>query len=190
MIYLDTCLLIYLVEDRRGRGAAVERRMREASDTDFAISPLVRMEAYVKPLRDGDTMLHRRYEKAIATYSLLGLGAPIFDQAALLRARFGLRTPDALHLAWRAAARLHGAVDERPAAARGRSGVGRDDRARRVGPRAVSTSLQPFGGAPGPSVRPSRASASSSPAPTGVDRNPGRSRASSAPSIAWGRSQR
>ena len=104
MIYLDTCLLIYLVEDRRGRGAAVERRMREATDADFAISPLVRMEAYVKPLRDGDTMLHRRYEKAVATYASLGLGAPTFDQAALLRARFGLRTPDALHLA---CAQLH-----------------------------------------------------------------------------------
>ena len=85
---------IHLVEDRRGREA----------DAGFATSPLVRMEAYVEPLRDGDTMLHRRYEKAIATCALLGFGASTFDRAALLRARFGLRTPDAPHLA---CAQLH-----------------------------------------------------------------------------------
>ena len=104
LIYLDTCLLIYLVEDRDGRGAAVERSMQSATDARFAISPLVRLEAYVKPLRDGDMMLHRRYERATSHYALLSLDVSAYDQAALLRARFGLRTPDALHLA---CAQLH-----------------------------------------------------------------------------------
>ena len=101
MIYLDTCLLIYLLEDRSGRGSAVERRMRslEGGGTPFALSPLVRMECLVKPLRDGDVVLQRRYENLLSRFVLLPLNVSAFDQAAVLRARFGLRTPDALHLA-------------------------------------------------------------------------------------------
>ena len=99
MIYLDTCLLIYLLEDRAGRGSPVERRMRAVAGTPFAVSPLVRMECLVKPLRDGDVVLQRRYERLAGRFVLLPLEAAAFDQAAVLRARFGLRTPDALHLA-------------------------------------------------------------------------------------------
>lgn len=67
--------------------------------TEFAISPLVKLECLVKPLRSGDLVLQRRYEAALAALSLLAMDEPVFVAAAHLRARFGLRTPDALHLA-------------------------------------------------------------------------------------------
>ena len=104
MIYLDTCLVIYFVENRDGAGDRLRLEMRTSPDRQFVISPLVRMETLVRPLRDGDAMLQRRYEKAMASFALLALDASTYDQAALLRARFGLRTPDALHLA---CAQLH-----------------------------------------------------------------------------------
>ncbi len=99
MIYVDTCLLTYVIEQRAARGAEIERRMRDAGIAGLAISPLVRMECLVKPLRDGDVVMQRRYERALDRLRMLPFTSATFDQAALLRARFGLRTPDALHLA-------------------------------------------------------------------------------------------
>lgn len=99
VIYLDACLLIYLVEDRQGQGAAVADRMRSSIGDKFAISGLVRLECLVKPLRDGDVLMQRRYESVLNNFIVLPIDLSGFDLAANLRARFGLRTPDALHLA-------------------------------------------------------------------------------------------
>jgi uncharacterized protein len=71
---------------------------REGLDV-FAISPLVKLECLVKPLQTGDLVLHKRYESVFEQLSLLLLGDNVFLQAAQLRSRFGLKTPDALHLA-------------------------------------------------------------------------------------------
>jgi predicted nucleic acid-binding protein len=75
--------------------SAVER----AVDVRFAISPLVQMECLVGPIRRGDAVLQREYLDAFAGLEALGMPEPVFVQAAELRARFGLKTPDALHLA-------------------------------------------------------------------------------------------
>ena len=50
LIYLDSCILIYAVEDQGKRGAAVRQGMA-ATDDRMAISPLVVMECLVGPLR-------------------------------------------------------------------------------------------------------------------------------------------
>ena len=99
LIYLDACLLIYMVEqDPVFAGPVVEAIGREA-DARFAISPLVRMECLVRPRREGDLLMQRRFEQACDRLLMLEIDASVFDAATTLRARFGLRTPDALHLA-------------------------------------------------------------------------------------------
>jgi len=99
LIYLDACLLIYLVEAHGLFGAQVRERMRRAGEARFAISPLVKMECLVAPLKRGDPVLQLGYESIFPRFENLQLTDTVFLQAAHLRARFSLRTPDALHLA-------------------------------------------------------------------------------------------
>ena len=99
LIYLDTCLLLYAVEDDPVHGETTRRHLATAGDTALAISPLVHMECLVGPMRSGDRALRLRYEHALGLLVLLDMPPAVYDGAAELRARFGLRTPDALHLA-------------------------------------------------------------------------------------------
>lgn len=99
LIYLDACLLIYLVEAHVPFGAQVRERMKRAGDARFAISPLVKLECLVAPLKRGDPVLQLGYESIFPRFENLQLTDTVFLQAAHLRARFSLRTPDALHLA-------------------------------------------------------------------------------------------
>lgn len=98
LIYLDTCLLIYLVEDRAGRGNSVSGAMRKSPDAQFGISPLVKCECLVVPIRRGDLVLQKAYDELFERLIPLQMPEQVFLQAAQLRARFGLKTPDALHL--------------------------------------------------------------------------------------------
>jgi uncharacterized protein len=99
LIYLDTCLLIYVIEDVPEQGARVRNAMAAQAQMQFAISPLVKLECLVGPMRDGNLVLQRYYEQALIQLRLLDLSDAVFTQAAQLRARFNLKTPDALHLA-------------------------------------------------------------------------------------------
>ncbi|HSI58820.1 MAG TPA: PIN domain-containing protein [Ideonella sp.] len=99
LIYLDSCLLIYAVEQHPVWAATVRAAMAAEPQGRFAISPLVTMECLVKPLKDGHLALQQRYQTALGLLMPLALGEQVFLQAAQLRAHFGLKTPDALHLA-------------------------------------------------------------------------------------------
>lgn len=99
LIYLDTCLLIYTIENHPNLAGTVRATMAGESPVHFAISDLVKLECLVKPLKTGDVALQRRYEAGLDELEQLSLPAAVYLQAAQLRARFGLRTPDALHLA-------------------------------------------------------------------------------------------
>jgi predicted nucleic acid-binding protein len=119
LIYLDSCLLIYAIENHPVSGPKVLKALAREKPGRFAISPLTSLECLVQPIRNGDVVLESRYKEALSQIEELPLPAPIFLLAAQLRARFGLKTPDALHLA---CAQHHGCValwtnDERLAAA-------------------------------------------------------------------------
>lgn len=105
VIYLDSCIVIYALEDRGTRGDAVRRRLAEAADSVIAISPLVTMECLVGPLREQNLSLHDHYVRTLGRLRRLALAEEHFVRAAALRAAHHLKTPDALHLA---AAQLHG----------------------------------------------------------------------------------
>ncbi|MGN7701915.1 type II toxin-antitoxin system VapC family toxin [Cellulosimicrobium sp. 22601] len=104
VIYLDSCLVIYLVEDAE-RGSHVRGLLARHGEEEFAISPLVRLECLAGPLRSGDVELEDRYRAALGLFAEVPLDATVFERATRLRATSSLRTPDALHLA---VAQVHG----------------------------------------------------------------------------------
>ena len=103
LIYVDACLLIYAFEAHPTNGAAVRARLAPAAG-QLAVSPLVHLECLVGPMKTGNLVLQRYYEEGLQQLVNLPLPQAVFVQAAELRARFGLKTPDALHLA---AAQFH-----------------------------------------------------------------------------------
>lgn len=99
MIYVDSCILIYLLEDdgRLGRRA---RTVFQNARTGLAISPLVVHECLVRPLRSSDHALIESYSAVFAELTMLDLDLAGYLRAAELRATTpGLKTIDALHLA-------------------------------------------------------------------------------------------
>jgi predicted nucleic acid-binding protein len=98
VIYLDACLLIYFVEEHPCWGKDVATAIAHASGT-FAIPPLVKCECMLGPLRRNDLVVESHFRAVFAEFDTLDMPEPVYLQAARLRAAFGLKTPDALHLA-------------------------------------------------------------------------------------------
>jgi predicted nucleic acid-binding protein len=99
LIYLDSCLVIYLVENHPRWGELVATAIAQAEEARFGISSLVKCECLVGPMKRGDPVLERAYSQLFDQFALLQMPNPVYVQAARLRAHFSLRTPDALHLA-------------------------------------------------------------------------------------------
>lgn len=108
-IYLDTCIIIYFVENNTLYSSKIEILMKSLSRADFCYSPLTRLETLIIPLRNKDLQLQKTYDLFFESQTFLPMTDSIFDQAAHLRADFpSLKTPDALHLS----AALHHNCDE------------------------------------------------------------------------------
>lgn len=106
--YLDTCIVIYLNLDTGRLTQRTREFLARSGDTLLCVSPLVRLKAIVKPLRDSNTKLVADYEDFLAAQGWLASDDRIYDRAAQLRARYQLKAPDALHLA----TALHYGCDE------------------------------------------------------------------------------
>ncbi len=113
LIYLDACVVIYLIESHARWGAAVARAMTQAAEARFGVSPPVKCECLVGPIKRGDPVLERAYTELFQRLAPLAMLEPVYLQAAWLRARFGLKTPDALHLACAQHHRCAALVDQR-----------------------------------------------------------------------------
>ena len=98
LIYLDACLVIYLTEGHARWGRPVAEAMRRAGQARFAISPLVKCECLVGPIKRSDPVLENAYMELFGVFVSLAMPESVYLQAAQLRALFALRTPDALHL--------------------------------------------------------------------------------------------
>ena len=99
LIYLDSCLLIYLGERHARWGDEVRGAIINTTGTEFAISPLVKLECLVGPGKRSDPVLRQIFNILFEEFRPLGIPEQVYIDAAELLARFGLRTPDALHLA-------------------------------------------------------------------------------------------
>ena len=99
LIYLDSCLLIYAYENHPIFGLSIRAALSQQPVRDFAISPLTKMECLVQPIRVANLAVQRYYEESFESFSCLPMPDAVYELATQLRARFNLKTPDALHLA-------------------------------------------------------------------------------------------
>lgn len=101
VVFLDASAISYLLEGDAATRASVQATLaalRERGDPPLlAVSALSRVECRVRPLRDSDEALLRRYEDFFTDPGLIviALDAVVLDRAAELRAHRRLRTPDA-----------------------------------------------------------------------------------------------
>ena len=100
-IYLDACIVIYCVEKHPIYSSKIEALFDELDPGDLlCVSPLVRMECLVMPLRTNDEPLIANFEAFLGAQEMLGIRADIFEHATRIRAEYpSLKTPDALHVA-------------------------------------------------------------------------------------------
>jgi uncharacterized protein len=106
--YLDSCILIYLVDGPDSFSHPVAEALRAAAQATFCFSDLVRLECLVDPVRRGDTEKRALFEAQFHRLTPLALTSSVFDLATELRAQHRLKTPDALH----AAAAIFNGCDE------------------------------------------------------------------------------
>ena len=98
--YLDACSIIYLTEGAAPWRSAVEARLKALPPTTGLVtSRISRLECRSKPTRDRDVALLARYDAAFAQARIVEITAAIIELATDLRARYGFRSPDAIHLA-------------------------------------------------------------------------------------------
>lgn len=102
-VYLDSCIVIYLIEGSAEIQAAIRSALQAPEDNPLTIcySDLTRLECRVGPLQRTD-------EDLLGLFDLFFLGSDVertplttevFDLATELRAKYRLKTPDAIHLA-------------------------------------------------------------------------------------------
>jgi predicted nucleic acid-binding protein len=103
LVFVDTCLVIFAFEDHPLHGPRVRQAFE--GQAGLSVSPLVKLECLVGPMRSGNLALQRYYEEGLAQFNVLDMPEQVYLLAAALRARFSLKTPDALHLA---TAQFHG----------------------------------------------------------------------------------
>lgn len=71
----------------------------EAGALHIAISTITLAEVLTGPYRAGQTLLAKRYERALLQYNVIPVSATIAVLAAQLRSRYRLKLPDAMQLA-------------------------------------------------------------------------------------------
>jgi predicted nucleic acid-binding protein len=87
-IYLDTCIVIYLVEKHPQYSGKIEALISNLTDSVLCFSPLVRLESLVMPFRINDSQLEKLYETFFAAQKILIMPTEVFDKSARLRADF------------------------------------------------------------------------------------------------------
>lgn len=99
-VYLDAAPVIYSVEQVPEFAAAVDARLA-ADDVILVVSDLTRMECRVKPMRGGEAALLQDFDAFFAetVAETIALSPDVMDRATSIRAEYGFKTPDAIHLA-------------------------------------------------------------------------------------------
>lgn len=104
-LFLDANIIIYRVEAVEPFNQQVLTIVQELvacyPNAGIAVSRLSMMECLVKPLRDQNDVDIERYRGFFSSAGLqiVEIGSLILEAATLLRARHGLRTPDAIQAA-------------------------------------------------------------------------------------------
>ena len=103
-VFLDTAAFIYFIEKHPRYHGIIKPIILQVDslETKGLTSTITLLEVLVHPLRDGNKKLANKY-KAILLFSkglvMFEISHAISEQAALLRAKHGLKTPDAIQIA-------------------------------------------------------------------------------------------
>jgi len=100
-VLVDSAPWIYVLEGRPRFAEKFTGLFEAASRQELrlALSTITLSEILAGPYKNGQTALAKRYEKALASYLVVEISAPIAVLAAQLRARFALKLPDAIQVA-------------------------------------------------------------------------------------------
>ena len=103
--FLDTSALIYLIEGAEPFAAHARKQLEILAARHpamrLAVGRLTWLECRVGPMKAGDTATLAAYDAFLTRPDLLSLEltAGVIDLATVIRARYGLKTPDALQAA-------------------------------------------------------------------------------------------
>jgi predicted nucleic acid-binding protein len=99
-LYLDSAPVIYSVEESPTFAPLVDERLRDAGVLSVA-SDLTRLECRTLPLRLGQASLLADYDRFFqeVVSEIVPLSSAVMDLATAVRADYGFKTPDAIHLA-------------------------------------------------------------------------------------------
>lgn len=98
MVFLDASAIIHATEDTE-IGVALKNRFEAEGLEGFAISPLVRLESTVGPLRTGNRQLLKRRLSILDGCRSLSIEDRTYSLATHIRAAHRVATADAIHLA-------------------------------------------------------------------------------------------
>lgn len=96
-VYFDTSTTVYLVENIMPWEPMIQARL--AKGAIIIYTDLTRMESIVKPLKLKNQNTLIEFDVLFSTSELVPLTAMVFNRAAQIRADYGYKTPDAIHLA-------------------------------------------------------------------------------------------
>lgn len=102
-VFLDTNIVIYLIERTPGLGRVAEEYVQNliVQKQRLVVSDLVRMECRVRPLRLNDPITLSAFNAYFDSgdVDVASITAEVCNRAAVIRARYNLRPLDSLHLA-------------------------------------------------------------------------------------------
>ncbi len=103
LVYLDTNIVIYFVEQPPGWGPKASARLAQyrANQVNLAASDLTRMECRVGPLISGNAIWLADFDTFFASLSsrLFAITGQVCERAASIRATYRFSALDSLHLA-------------------------------------------------------------------------------------------
>ena len=104
IVGLDTAPLIYFIEENPDYLNIIRPFFVAVDRGDFRVvtSIITLLEALVHPFRHGNTMLAQQYREILLNAShvaTIPLSCAIAEESARLRARYNIRTPDAIQMA-------------------------------------------------------------------------------------------
>jgi len=104
-VFLDASAIIYLLEGEPGIQHATQNILTSLCSSDvkpaIVVSALSLLECRVHPIRTGDAARLEKFDHFFANpgLSIAELDGDVIERATRIRARHGIRTPDALQAA-------------------------------------------------------------------------------------------
>ncbi len=103
-VFVDTAPFIYFFEEHEPYGARMAAFFDEVYDKDAEVvtSLVTYIELLTHPEREGDSRLAAKYRESLVNserVSVYPLDLLVADVTVMYRARYGLKTPDAIQLA-------------------------------------------------------------------------------------------